>query len=102
MEHNESRDIKFVKWGLYGVFILILFAPLFLVSQFLFPFITPKTLWFRLLVEIGLVFWVYLMAKDRQYRPKFNWLQLAVLVYVLIITLASLFGVNLYKSFIGI
>jgi O-antigen ligase/tetratricopeptide (TPR) repeat protein len=101
--HNtqDSLDVKIAKWGLYITFVLVLATPLFLVSKFLFPFITPKTLWFRLLVEIGFVFWVYLMVKLPEFRPKFHPIQAAVLLYTLIITLSSLFGVNLYRSFWG-
>lgn len=79
----------------------VLFTPLLIWSKFLFPFITPKTIYFRCLVEIALFFYLLLIIKYPQYRPRLNPLTWAVLIYVFVITIASIFGVNLYRSFWG-
>jgi len=78
-----------------------LLTPLLLNSSFLFPFITTKILYFRILVEIALFFYVLLILRRPEFRPKLTKLTLAIFIFFGIVTLASLFGANPYKSFWG-
>ncbi len=91
--------IKIIKYlaltCLYGV----LLTPLLIFDKFMFPFITPKTLYFRMLIEIAVFFYVILALYQPQYRPRFNKITWVVLIYLLVMTLVSLFGVDPFRSF---
>jgi O-antigen ligase/Flp pilus assembly protein TadD len=90
-----------LKGIIYTCLYLILIAPFLVWGKFLFPFITPKTFFFRILIEIALFFYILLIISSPRYRPRFSKLTWAVLIYLLIITFASVFGVDLYRSFWG-
>jgi O-antigen ligase len=78
---------------------LILFTPLILSSNFFFPFVGPKSLFFMGLVEIIFFSWLILILIDSSYRPKFNFLLLSLIIYLFIFILASILGVNPSYSF---
>jgi O-antigen ligase len=78
---------------------LILFTPLILSSNFFFPFVGPKSLFFMGLVEIVFFSWLILILIDSNYRPKFNFLLLSLIIYLFIFILASILGVNPSYSF---
>ncbi len=78
---------------------LILFTPLILNSKFFFPFVGPKSLYFFAISEIIFFLWLILIFVDSRYRPKFNSLLLALIIYLFVFVLASIFGVNFSYSF---
>jgi O-antigen ligase/Tfp pilus assembly protein PilF len=94
---DDSRLYKFLKVILYA----LLLTPVWVWSMFLFPFITTKILFFRLLVEIALCIYLILALRYPEVRPRWNWLMRAVWIYVAVILIASLFGVNFHRSFFG-
>ena len=81
-----------------GVFLLPV-LPLIVVNDLFFPFITGKNFFFRILVEILLALWVILMVRDSRYRLKRSGIALSGGVFLLVITIADLFGENFFKSF---
>lgn len=101
MLESEPRRIQLLKGVIYFLLGAVLFIPLFYSGKFLFPFITPKTIFFRIFIELALFFYLILIIYKPEYRPRLNKLTGAILIYLLIITLASLWGVNLYRSFWG-
>ncbi len=84
-----------------GCIFLTLFAPLLFSSEFMFPFITTKTFYFRLLVEIALLLYLILLLYDTSFLPRMSPLSWAIIAYLGILVAASLFGVNPYRSFWG-
>jgi tetratricopeptide (TPR) repeat protein/O-antigen ligase len=64
-----------------------------------FPFITGKNFTFRILVEIIFAAWLLLVYYDASYRPKKNWVAIAVASFVGIVALADIFGINPFRSF---
>ncbi len=64
-----------------------------------FPYITGRNFTFRILIEIALALWVGLMILDKRYRPKPNLIFWAVTIFVVIVGLADLLGINPYNSF---
>ena len=90
-----------IKWIIYTCLYLILLAPFLVWGKFLFPYITPKTLFFRILIEIALFFYILLIIYRPEYRPRFSKLTWAVLIYFLIMTFTSIFGLDFYRSFWG-
>ncbi len=86
----------------YTVFIallLALFTPLIFSGKFFFPFIFSKSYYFRILIEIAFVAYIWLLAVEPKWRPALSWITIAVTLYLVVIYLASIFGVNFYRSF---
>src|SRR3989344_4102857 len=77
------------------------FVPLVVVpSSFIFPFIVPKILLFRILAICMFAGYLLLLsAAWREYEPKFTLLHVAVLVWLLSFTLSTVFGADAYHSF---
>ena len=90
-----------LKWIITICLYLVLVAPFLVWGKFLFPYITPKTLFFRIFIEIALFFYILLIIYRPEYRPRFSKLTWAVLIYLLIMTFASIFGIDAYRSFWG-
>ncbi len=88
---------KLLKYILYA----LLLMPLLVWSIFLFPFITTKILFFRILVELVLLIYLVLAVKYPELRPKWNLLTCAVWIYMGVILIAGIFGVNFGNSFWG-
>lgn len=78
---------------------LILFTPLIVNSNFFFPFVAPKSLYFMALSQIIFFFWLALIFINSKYKPKFNLLLLGLLIYLFSFTFSSIFGVNPSYSF---
>jgi O-antigen ligase len=64
-----------------------------------FPFITSKAFIFRWIIEIIFAFWLVLAVFYKEYRPKKNSLLLAISIFIGIVTLATVTGVNPLRSF---
>ena len=92
---------KYIKWILNAVLYLILLTPLLISSKYVFPFITGKTMYFRILIEIAVFLYVALALFNKKYRPKMNKLIWAVVIFGIIVGLTGIFGVDAYKSFWG-
>lgn len=88
-------------WLIHGGVMAILVLPLIVGSQFFFPFIVLKNVLFRVLVEILLVAYAFLAVRDRNFRPTFNALTVAVLGFFGVVTLTTLTGVDLAGSVWG-
>ncbi|MDZ4243486.1 MAG: O-antigen ligase family protein [Candidatus Doudnabacteria bacterium] len=88
---------KFLRVILYA----LLLTPLWIWSGFLFPFITTKALYFRLLVELALIIYIPLALKYPQLRPRWNWLTGSVWIYIGAIFFTSLVGLDFNHSFWG-
>lgn len=87
--------IRLIKGGL----IVCLFMPLIISNKFIFPFIFPKQIFFQIVVGILLGLYFFLALKDPQYRPRFSKLFWALVAYLSVIVLSSVFGANTYHSF---
>ena len=75
--------------------------PLLVVpSSFIFPFIVPKILMFRSLVEVIIALYVLLLVINwQEYRPKSSFLMWAVLAFFISFTISTFFGTDSYHSF---
>ncbi len=90
-----------IKGIIYACLYLTLLAPFLVWGKFLFPYITPKTFFFRILIELALFFYILLIIYRPEYRPRFSKLTWIILIYFLIITFTSIFGLDPYRSFWG-
>jgi O-antigen ligase/tetratricopeptide (TPR) repeat protein len=91
----EKACLFVIRWGIY----LCLFAPLIVNTKFFFPFVAPKTIFFQILIEVIFAAYLFLLIKDRSYRPKINHLTLALILFLAVFILASFTGINLQRSF---
>ena len=65
---------------LIGLF-AVPFVPFIVSSSLFFPFITGKAFVFRLIVEVVFACYLVLAVRDKDYRPKFSWILVAVLTF---------------------
>lgn len=78
---------------------LALFMPLLVSGKFLFPFIFPKIIVFRIIIEIILFFYLLLILANPSYLPKLSKAGWMLAAYIAIIFIASIFGADFYNSF---
>jgi len=81
-----------------GVFLLLLTPFVFLNNNF-FPFITSKSLFFLGVVEILFLLWLFLAYFYKTYRLQWNSLNISVVLFLLIMIVSSLTGMNPLHSF---
>lgn len=68
----------------------------------MFPYITSKAFFFRIMVEAALPFYIYILFSNKLARPNLkNPLTIAVLVFLVINVISSFFGVNVSRSLWG-
>ena len=91
----EKTCLFIITWGTY----LVLFTPLVINTKFFFPFVAPKTVFFRIIVEIILASYLLLVVANKYWRPRINALTISVTLFLVIFILASFTGVNLERSF---
>lgn len=83
---------------LAGIFALP-FIVLVVAHDLFFPFITGKNFLFRIIVELIAGAWLVLALFNTSYRPRRTWMLAAFAVFILVMALADMFGVNPTKSF---
>src|SRR3989338_2619010 len=76
-----------------------LFTPLAVTSVFYFPFIFSKTIFFRTIVELAFFFYILLIFAKPEYRPRLSKVAIAAAVYLGVVILSSVFGLDWYRSF---
>ncbi len=81
-----------------GIFIII-FLPFLVNHNFLFPFVFPRTIAFRLIIELCLILYVACSLLDASYRPKWSVMLALIVSFVGLMIITSLFGVDWYHSF---
>jgi len=98
---QNTKITKYLNWVLKGVLYLVLITPLLVNSRFVFPFITSKTLFFRLIIELAIILYAALAMMAPKFRPKMTKLSWLIVIFGGIILLTGITGVDFYKSFWG-
>jgi O-antigen ligase/tetratricopeptide (TPR) repeat protein len=80
-----------------GLFLLPI-IPYYVSKSMFFPFITGKNFAFRVIIEVVFASWIMLAFRDIRYRPRKSGLAISIALFLGIIALADLFGVNFIKS----
>lgn len=88
-------------WILKGGVMAAFVIPFFVFDNMLFPYITSKQIPFNLLVEVLAVFWVALIVKYPDYRPKKNYITAGLLAFFVALTISAIVGVDFAMSFWG-
>jgi len=81
-----------------GVFLIFL-TPLIYTGSTIFPFIFGKTLYFRAVAELLFALYLILILIFPKYRPRSSLLFSAILIYTFILILATIFSVDVTRSF---
>jgi len=93
---NTEKILKFFIWvGLIG----ICFIPLLVKSNYYFPFIVPKSLAFRIIVEILFLAFLGLAVIKKEYRPKINLILVLFAFYLIAVFLSSALAGTFKLSF---
>jgi len=93
---NTEKILKLFIWaGLIG----ICFIPLLVRSNFYFPFIVPKTIAFRVIIEILFILFLGLAVLKKEYRPKINLVLILFFLYLITIFLSSALAGTFELSF---
>lgn len=94
---SHMKDI--LSWVMYGSVFAVPFVLLIVSSTMFFPYITGKNFAFRILVEVGFASWALLALIDRDYRPRWSWITVAIATLVGVMLFATVFGEYPAKSF---
>jgi len=102
MATSNGVNKKFVSFVFIGLVVLAMLTPFMVFKDLLFPFVTSKAFYLRILVELALPFYLYLFLRYPQYRPSFkNPLTISILAFLLFNLIAGIFGVNPLRSIWG-
>ena len=94
---SQKIYLTILKTGIY-----LCFVSVFLVfTNLLFPFITSKQLYFDALIEILAVFWLAMMVKFPETRPKKSWLTFTLAGFFAALLVSTIFSVDFNLSFWG-
>lgn len=87
-------------WTIMLCTALIFFVPFVVVPATYYPYIFPKIIVFRIIVEIGLMAWIPLVLLDKKYRLPFrNPIILTLSLFMGVLVLTMMTGVDWYRSF---
>ncbi|NQU99504.1 MAG: O-antigen ligase family protein [Parcubacteria group bacterium] len=93
----EKRLTTIIRWGIYA----LLFVPLIVSPETIFPFHFGRVLVIQSIIGILLGFWLVLIYLYPKYRPQKTPLLFILIIYFGILLIASLFGVDFDRSFWG-
>lgn len=85
---------RYIFLTFYFLCLLTLLTPFWAFSELLFPYVTSKAFYFRILVEAALPFYCYLVFTEKNLRPK-----LSSPINVLLL---SFFAINIITAFTGL
>ncbi|MBI4122666.1 MAG: hypothetical protein HY462_01575, partial [Parcubacteria group bacterium] len=90
---------KTLSWILKGGLLLTPFLVFIVTRSLYFPFITGKNFTFRILIELLGVVWVYAALKFPSFRPRSSAVLWAVVAFIGVLGVATIFGLSPYRSF---
>ena len=91
---NQSGILKAIKIILY----LTLLTPLVVNSNFLFPYVFGKAIFFEVLIEIALILFLGILIFT-DFKIQIDKFSIIVFIWVLVILLSGVLGVDFYNSF---
>lgn len=79
---------------------VVAIVPFLKTNSLYFPYVSGKVYIFRLLVMLAFFFWVWLLLKNKEYKPNFkNILIISLVLFFLAQAISSFFGVDPLLSF---
>lgn len=86
-------------WGSRASIFALVIVPIIVTSSMLFPFVSGKNFFFRLVMGLGIACWVALAILNEKYRPKKHLLLGALGTFIGVTIVAALLGADPYHSF---
>jgi len=96
---NPSVYKSISLWTIRAGLFVVPFITLYISRVLFFPYITGKAFVFRVIVEIVFVAWVWLAIFYKEYRPRKTYLLWAIGIFIAVVTLATILGINPARSF---
>jgi hypothetical protein len=96
---NISKIEKFCVFVFYSSVYLMLLTPLLVGESMIFPFVGLKGLYLMALIEISVATGIFLIIYSPKYRVKKDGLFIAIGFFILVMTLATILGVDPQNSF---
>ncbi|TSC73585.1 MAG: Lipid A core--O-antigen ligase-like protein [Parcubacteria group bacterium Gr01-1014_70] len=96
---RQSGISTILLWGVRVGIWLLLCTPLVVAPTWFFPYITGKNFFFRIVTELAFGMWLALILVDAQYRPRRGFMLYAFLGFIVVMGLATFFGIDPYNSF---
>jgi O-antigen ligase len=93
-EYKYKKIHKAVRYSTISALFLVPVFSLINTTSLLFPFMTGKAFFFRILIEVAFAGWIILAFIDAKYRPKFTPLTIAVTFFAIVTLVADLLGVD--------
>lgn len=94
-----NKIISLIEMGVFSIFILV---PLIFYKKSPYPFVTPKVVFFLIIVELMFILWITLLFISKAYRPRFTPLLVILIIFTSILCITSLTGVDTVKSLWGV
>jgi O-antigen ligase/Tfp pilus assembly protein PilF len=91
-----DNTLKYIIYTLLG---LVFLVPFIVDSSQLFPFITGKAFYFRIVAETIFFVWLVLAIRKPEYRPRLSLIMISVTAFVVMIGISNVFGANPFFSF---
>lgn len=102
MKTSVARTLTTISKAIvFGGVFMLPFVPLVFLNTLYFPYITEKTIFFRAIVEVVFSFWLLLIALDRSFSMRFSPVIIATTVFVVVLGVADIFGIDPHRSFWG-
>src|SRR3989344_4358846 len=98
---SQQKLAKYLSYALKTLLYLILLTPILISAKYLFPFITTKTMYFRLMIELAIVLYTVLALMSYDYKPKMTKLSWSIVIFGFVIFLTGITGVDFYRTFWG-
>ena len=94
-----SNNSQFYKKIIFFLFALVPFLAYFIFNYTFFPYITGRGFAFRLIIEISLILYLIVALYNKEYLPRKSKLLFAYFVFILLLFISNVLGVNPYLSF---
>jgi len=94
---SQKIYLIILRGGVYLSFLAVLLTS----KSFYFPYISTKQIYFNVLVEILLVFWLAFIIKYPSWRPKKSWISFGLLAFFAALLLSCFGSVDFNLSFWG-
>ena len=96
---NKQAISSVLRTLLVGGIFIVPFITVFVFNELYFPFITGKAFAFRILTELLFALWIILALYDAEYRPKFSWIVVLFVGFLISIGISDVFAVDKIKAF---
>ena len=96
-QKSEKIANKIILWGVYAT----MFTPLLISRYALLPDKFAKAVIFRIIVEIILIVYIFLILRDKKYLPRFDILSLATAIFWTAALLSVIFSMQPFTSIWG-